>query len=886
MAVAPNNPIYLLAMKGLDDKPASLSRLLMYIEGLKDWRTGESPPDHRRYEELLEWLENLKEEEYADFRCYVALITFMVAVAWSERYWALQAAIALSGYAETSNVILPLAGLRRLTNTLEDSCPFDLRALTAGLLGLFELVSNNSDIPISGETLARLDFGLAYTDSADRRPILFWLLWNTRFPGTKFAEKSISRREDLEELNVISPQRVRDALVANYLRIFLGRRCHRETEYWFEKAKELAPSYDDNREILDTPGVEYLEWQVRTELQIATHAYENGIRNALNVCTQLLAKAIRWIDINDFWGLQYPVLFTIAEVQLESYRWDPGAEKEHAASARWFAVNAAWRSRRGSRDFYAAAARSLLAHIYENSGQIGKARLIWNQLLRRAVRPPSDPIKVWSTASNLGRISLGMGDARSAKEYCVTAFQAATQKALGPDAIVEPAHRLSFASLLDDAIAACALTNDVTQAVGLWEEWYSGRLLRQRLSLPPLTEPAVRQALPSGTGIAYLTVSSIGSSVHLVTSNGNDSRWVKDFRLTDLKRALGPYFKSRWRFHQNQDAETAEMFRDGLSRTLQSLDMLVRPLLELVKVHGLSRLVLVPGRGVGLIPLHAVLLAEERADTYFGDKVDILYAPNATVWVWASERQQRKRRASSDIFFGLSYPGDIHSDFSMEVEKAAALWGESPDSIKAGTAATAAALRAGVQHAEVLHISCHGWFSLSSTNEDPEIIPKAGLALADGDLDWRTLQDDLELSNSRLVVLSACETLVTSHRDQFNEQSGLPYAFLAIGAPLILGTNWVVEGMPTKLLVTRFHENLTKQQPLLPSAALGEAQAWLRNCDVTQVREALAAYFGTTIASEWTPPDQEVKLPYRHPYYWAGFRLIGADFSEKSVVEK
>jgi hypothetical protein len=139
--IAEDNPIYQLAMKGLAGQEARLSSLLMYIEGLEGLWAGESPLDGRSYEELVEWLDDLKAEEHADFRCYLALMTFMVAAAWDERYSAPQAAIALSSCERASASVLHLAGLRKLANAFTDNLSFELRSLTAGLTGLFELVS-------------------------------------------------------------------------------------------------------------------------------------------------------------------------------------------------------------------------------------------------------------------------------------------------------------------------------------------------------------------------------------------------------------------------------------------------------------------------------------------------------------------------------------------------------------------------------------------------------------------------------------------------------------------------------------------------------------------------------------------------------------------------
>jgi CHAT domain-containing protein len=62
-----------------------------------------------------------------------------------------------------------------------------------------------------------------------------------------------------------------------------------------------------------------------------------------------------------------------------------------------------------------------------------------------------------------------------------------------------------------------------------------------------------------------------------------------------------------------------------------------------------------------------------------------------------------------------------------------------------------------------------------------------------------------------------------------------------------------VDDRSTSLLMWRFYENwLGGMRPMSKAAALQEAKRWLRT---------------------WT--DAEGTRPYAHPYFWAGFVLIG-----------
>jgi len=127
-----------------------------------------------------------------------------------------------------------------------------------------------------------------------------------------------------------------------------------------------------------------------------------------------------------------------------------------------------------------------------------------------------------------------------------------------------------------------------------------------------------------------------------------------------------------------------------------------------------------------------------------------------------------------------------------------------------------------------------------------------------------------------LVTLSACETalgyrnvggayLGGNHVDRQAGSEGflgLPHAFFAVGARSLLVSLWKVDDRATSLLMLRFYENLRGEysgdrglgegRPFSKAGALREAKLWLRQLE--------------------TSPGMR---SYAHPYYWAGFVLIG-----------
>jgi CHAT domain-containing protein len=170
----------------------------------------------------------------------------------------------------------------------------------------------------------------------------------------------------------------------------------------------------------------------------------------------------------------------------------------------------------------------------------------------------------------------------------------------------------------------------------------------------------------------------------------------------------------------------------------------------------------------------------------------------------------------------------------------------------------------------ILHVATHGFFfpdpqttegfkTLSSLgfkiSENPMI--RSGLVLAGGNHAWKTgkaLRPDLEdgiltayeisqmnLANTELVVLSACETGLG---DLVGNEGvyGLQRAFKIAGAQHIIMSLWQVPDVQTQELMTAFYTNWLSQKMPIPEA-FGAAQKAMRD-------------------------------KYEHPFFWAGFVLV------------
>lgn len=147
-------------------------------------------------------------------------------------------------------------------------------------------------------------------------------------------------------------------------------------------------------------------------------------------------------------------------------------------------------------------------------------------------------------------------------------------------------------------------------------------------------------------------------------------------------------------------------------------------------------------------------------------------------------------------------------------------------------------LPADLGEAELLHLAAH-----ASVNDQNPWQSEIWLAQAESGAPLRASQiARLELP-TRLVVLSGCES--AGGRILSGEGVlGLSSAFLSAGVPAVLATLWPVDDYATSLFMEQFYESLAAGRPA--TGAVEDARRYLKSRPATD-----------------------------HPFFWAGFVLIG-----------
>lgn len=313
---------------------------------------------------------------------------------------------------------------------------------------------------------------------------------------------------------------------------------------------------------------------------------------------------------------------------------------------------------------------------------------------------------------------------------------------------------------------------------------------------------------------------------------------------------------------ENEIAKRTRDFRDMI--TTQSAfaddarrlyDLLLKPAEGQLK--GKTSICILPDGVLWNLPFQAL---EPRTGRYLLEDYSISYAPSLSVLREMSVQKKAERTSTSLLAFGNpSLPSEIAAnikttyrgenlgplpDAEVEVTALGNIWGASSSRVLIGPSASKNMFRSEASKYKVIHLATHGILDdaspmysrlvMARVNNDPN---------DDGLLEAREIMQ-LNL-HADLVVLSACDTA----RGRFGAGEGMigmSWAFFVAGVPTMVASQWRVDSASTANLMIIFHKRLREDAAATKAAALQQASLNL------------------------------MKDPrYRHPYFWAGFVLMG-----------
>ena len=317
-------------------------------------------------------------------------------------------------------------------------------------------------------------------------------------------------------------------------------------------------------------------------------------------------------------------------------------------------------------------------------------------------------------------------------------------------------------------------------------------------------------------------------------------------------------------------SDLAAAFRQQLARrdsnfrqaAIRLHDILVKP--AQAELKGKQTLVIVPDGALWELPFQAL---HDSSGRYLIEDHALSYAPSLTVLREMSKFRKRKAedRATSTTLLAMGNPtlGTetvdslklVHRDeklgplpqAELEVKTLGQLYGAAQSKVYIGAEAREDRLKAEAGRFGVLHLATHGILNDASPMYSQVVLAQSAEGTSeDGLLEaWEIMKLDL---NADLVVLSACET----GRGRVGAGEGiigLTWAIFVAGSPATVVSQWKVESASTTRLMLDFHRNL---QPKIKKSRVSTAKA-LQGAAVKMLRSA----------------------DYRHPFYWAGFVVVG-----------
>ena len=335
--------------------------------------------------------------------------------------------------------------------------------------------------------------------------------------------------------------------------------------------------------------------------------------------------------------------------------------------------------------------------------------------------------------------------------------------------------------------------------------------------------------------------------------------------------------KRRDRWFEVMERVTADLYEELLKYVHDGLNS------KFGKSSKKHKIVLVPSRGLAILPLHACWWQENGKKKYLLDEFTVSYAPSLSVYKSCHEREKKERAKGS--LFGIANPDPPGNLVFSEWECAEIVRMLGPKNCQMlwRDEATKQELIKRSGQRNWLHFSCHGEYSIDRPLESAILL--AGRDAADR-LTLEEILEQVNLPDSSLVVLSACETGLVDFRKIADEHYGLPIGFICAGAPTVWCSLWAVNEPSTALLMIKAYDELLKNQKSKPEALI-TAQKWLRDATRDEIID-FAEQRGKDVdngnvllpqvkflLSVLNKDYGELDKPFSHPYFWAGMQCVG-----------
>ena len=408
------------------------------------------------------------------------------------------------------------------------------------------------------------------------------------------------------------------------------------------------------------------------------------------------------------------------------------------------------------------------------------------------------------------------------------------------------------------------------------------------------------------TALVYFITTPKGSLALIVTADqSEDALKIEpvhiDFSHLKMEELLEYYSKIPRDCSPGQlGVEHEKVLKEYLPEILTTLgEKIVAPVADALRAQNITHITLIPAGLISSLPLHAAQYTQGSKTVCLLDEFDISYAVSARL-ILRSNMDSLENAEKTQVITGIGNPRPADPELKFaeaELKEVSALFDEKNRRLLYGEDATKEALKELIPGTTYLHLACYGFFKpKNSTESHLSLSNKEFLRFWDIQKRWKDL-----FSKTRLVVLSACNTAITTAM-LTGESVGLPTGFLLAGVPGVLGTLWSVNDLSTTLFMIKFYEFHLKgdkkieEPPMPPARAVCCAQRWLKNVTVRELMEWFKKHISVhnkheedqqgDISEELASVGvmqfvfDEIKNPDSKPfadkpYHWAPFIFVG-----------
>ena len=354
-----------------------------------------------------------------------------------------------------------------------------------------------------------------------------------------------------------------------------------------------------------------------------------------------------------------------------------------------------------------------------------------------------------------------------------------------------------------------------------------------------LGEPELRSLLADGaTALVEFTITHDGAYVFAVTRDASGAPHIDahPLKLAGLEQEVNA-FRAQL---ASRDLGYREAARGLYERLFGPAAAALR---------NKKRLVIVPDGPLWDLPFQALVSPTGK---HLIEDAAMFYAPSLAA---AGEMRALPRGASdpSRTLLAIGAPArsavslPVPPETSRELREVGQIYGAQNAEVLTGTQADKQRWQSEAPHYRILHVATHGVLDSNNPLSSFLDLNRVGSDTEDNVVAAREI---LKMNlRADIAVLSACETARGKFRSG-EGMIGMSWAFLIAGTPTTVVSQWKVDSASTSQLMVAFHRNL-KSHP-----------------DFSGKAEALR---GAALALLTNPQ-------YKHPFYWAGFVVIGDGF--------